>query len=105
MASVMEDMGYVRSFQVRAATYINLCSVHADEVDAVGHWEGNTRRETYAAKIPKSVSFLLCPDLGRSNSIPGCLCTYWVLCRRAVQCSMGSGRCPSRATDANFSLR
>ncbi|KAG1769746.1 hypothetical protein EV702DRAFT_1202776 [Suillus placidus] len=25
-----------------------------DEVDAVGHWEGNTRRETYAAKIPKS---------------------------------------------------
>jgi hypothetical protein len=38
--------------------------VHADEVDAVGHWEGNTRRETYAAKIPKSVSFLLCLDLG-----------------------------------------
>ncbi|KAJ8583109.1 hypothetical protein M405DRAFT_867292 [Rhizopogon salebrosus TDB-379] len=37
MPSVMEDM-----------------SVHVDEVDAVGHWEGNTRCETYAAKIPKS---------------------------------------------------
>ncbi|KAG1834072.1 hypothetical protein DFJ58DRAFT_219409 [Suillus subalutaceus] len=37
MLSVMEDMG-----------------VHADEVDAVGHWEGNTQHKTYAAKIPKS---------------------------------------------------
>lgn len=52
MPSVMEDMG-----------------VHADEVDAVGHWEGNTRRETYAAKIPKSVSFLPCPDLGGSDLV------------------------------------
>ncbi|KAG2346656.1 hypothetical protein BDR05DRAFT_945662 [Suillus weaverae] len=28
--------------------------VHADEVDVIGHWEGNTHCKRYAAKIPKS---------------------------------------------------
>ena len=27
-----------------------------DQVDAIGHWTGNTRREIYADKIPKNVS-------------------------------------------------
>jgi hypothetical protein len=26
-----------------------------DQVDAVGHWAGNTRREIYADKVPKNV--------------------------------------------------
>jgi hypothetical protein len=34
-------------------------SVPADQVDAIGHWEGNTRHEVYAAKIPKAVSVTL----------------------------------------------
>jgi hypothetical protein len=29
--------------------------VSADQVDAIGHWQSNTRREIYAAKIPKMV--------------------------------------------------
>lgn len=33
-----------------------VCSVTMDEIDAIGHWAGNTRREVYAAKIPKLVS-------------------------------------------------
>ena len=31
-------------------------SVTMDEIDGIGHWASNTRREVYAAKIPKSVS-------------------------------------------------
>jgi hypothetical protein len=27
-----------------------------DEIDGIGHWASNTRREVYAAKIPKLVS-------------------------------------------------
>jgi len=34
-------------------------SVSMDAVDAIGHWVGNTRREVYSAKIPKTVSYLL----------------------------------------------
>jgi hypothetical protein len=30
--------------------------VNIDEVDGIGHWVGNTRREVYSAKIPKAVS-------------------------------------------------
>jgi hypothetical protein len=30
-----------------------------DQVDAIGHWAGNTRREIYADKIPKKVGYLL----------------------------------------------
>lgn len=33
-----------------------LLRVTADQVDAIGHWQGNTRREVYAGKIPKAVS-------------------------------------------------
>ncbi|KAF8814964.1 hypothetical protein BYT27DRAFT_7023729, partial [Phlegmacium glaucopus] len=28
--------------------------VPADQVDATGHWQGNTRREVYGSKIPKA---------------------------------------------------
>jgi len=35
-------------------TFLN--SVPADQIDAVGHWAGNTRREVYGSKIPKIVS-------------------------------------------------
>ncbi len=30
-----------------------------DEIGGIGHWASNTRREVYAAKIPKSVSGVL----------------------------------------------
>jgi len=33
-----------------------LVRVPADQVDAIGHWQSNTRREIYAAKIPKGVN-------------------------------------------------
>ena len=33
--------------------------VTMDEIDAIGHWAGNTRCEVYAAKIPKSVSMYI----------------------------------------------
>ena len=32
--------------------------VSADQVDASGHWQGNTRREVYGSKIPKAVRVL-----------------------------------------------
>ncbi|KAG1875912.1 hypothetical protein C8R48DRAFT_768767 [Suillus tomentosus] len=54
MPSMMEDMG-----------------VHADEVDAIGHWEGNTPCETYAAKIPKSAVCALAGFyIGEQYSVP-----------------------------------
>jgi hypothetical protein len=61
MPSVTEDMGSV-IFSVSFKSFVQLTAfrVHADEVDAVGHWEGNTCHETYAAKILKSVSPHLC---------------------------------------------
>ena len=38
-------------------SYLHLSSnsVPADQIDATGHWTGNTWREIYGAKIPKSV--------------------------------------------------
>jgi len=68
MPGLMEDMGYVGlssalSLHDSPLTMTAIDSVHADEVDAIGHWEGNTRRETYAAKIPKSVSLPLLSHL------------------------------------------
>lgn len=61
MPSVMEDMGFVIfGMFFESLVCLTALRVHADEVDAIGHWEGNTCRETYAAKIPKSVSLHLC---------------------------------------------
>jgi hypothetical protein len=59
MPAVMEDMGYDFRHLLLANNshgYTTVCSVTMDEIDAIGHWAGNTRREVYAAKIPKSVS-------------------------------------------------
>ncbi|KAG1778557.1 hypothetical protein EV702DRAFT_1196072 [Suillus placidus] len=55
MPSMMEDMGSV-IFGMFLESLVRLTAfrVHTDEVDAIGHWEGNTHHETYAAKIPKS---------------------------------------------------
>jgi hypothetical protein len=59
MPAVMEDMGYDFCNLLLANNLTPpgpVCSVTMDEIDAIGHWAGNTRREVYAAKIPKSVS-------------------------------------------------
>lgn len=55
--TVLEDFGCVFLYIIYGypATMFNLFSVPADQVDAVGHWQGNTRREVYASKIPKAV--------------------------------------------------
>ena len=40
---------------------ICLNRVPTDQVDASGHWQGNTRREIYGSKIPKAVcTFIIC---------------------------------------------
>ncbi|KAF8802302.1 hypothetical protein BYT27DRAFT_7039855, partial [Phlegmacium glaucopus] len=42
LPTILEDMG-----------------VPADQVDATGHWQGNTRREIYGSKIPKTAAVAL----------------------------------------------
>jgi hypothetical protein len=61
MPTVLEEMGYVQTSQKELPSstpcFIKcFSSVTMDEIDGIGHWASNTRREVYAAKIPKSVS-------------------------------------------------
>ena|ERR1700761_7926362 len=57
MPTVLEEMGYVKASQKDSyAQHLFFSSVTMDEIDGIGHWASNTRREVYAAKIPKSVS-------------------------------------------------
>ncbi|OBZ66313.1 hypothetical protein A0H81_13774 [Grifola frondosa] len=52
--TMMEDMG-----------------VNPDEIDAVGHWKGNVRREVYSAKIPKAaVTALAGFYVGEQYNVP-----------------------------------
>ena len=46
-------------------------SVTMDEIDGIGHWASNTRREVYAAKIPKSVSLVLALALASLSALLG----------------------------------
>ncbi|PPR03704.1 hypothetical protein CVT24_007425 [Panaeolus cyanescens] len=45
--------------------------VPADQVDATGHWQGNTRREVYSSKIPKAAAVALAGfPVGESYYVP-----------------------------------
>jgi hypothetical protein len=58
LPTVLEDMGYVIYNQTilrKKITIVWMHRVSADQVDALGHWQGNTRREVYGSKIPKAV--------------------------------------------------
>jgi len=60
MPTVLEEMGYVQASRKRLPRSTPpLSSMTMDEIDGIGHWASNTRREEYAAKIPKSVSGVL----------------------------------------------
>ncbi|PPQ83254.1 hypothetical protein CVT24_001164 [Panaeolus cyanescens] len=45
--------------------------VPADQVDATGHWQGNTRRKVYSSKIPKAAAVALAGfPVGESYYVP-----------------------------------
>lgn len=57
--TIIEDMGYVSPVEIYCYNETDcIHRVTSDQVDATGHWEGNTRRQVYASKIPKAVSSL-----------------------------------------------
>jgi len=67
LPTVLEEMGYVNFDPTviqrnTANLYWNMNRVPADQVDASGHWQGNTRREIYGSKIPKAVCSFLKPS-------------------------------------------
>ena len=54
----LEDMGYVtfnETLREKGIPILGMHRVPADQVDATGHWQGNTQREVYGSKIPKAV--------------------------------------------------
>jgi hypothetical protein len=54
MPTLMEDMGYVLLLSFLFVTE-SARSVNVDQVNAIGHWTGNTLSEVYSSKIPKTV--------------------------------------------------
>ena len=56
--------------------------VSMDQVDAIGHWAGNVRREIYADKTPKNVGCLITHvTLSCDTQVVciGCHCSGWLL--------------------------
>ncbi|KAF8961564.1 hypothetical protein BDZ97DRAFT_1201735 [Flammula alnicola] len=70
-------------------TVLEEMGVPADQVDATGHWQGNTRREIYGSKIPKAI--LHCGISGISS-------------RRNILCALGEGPGSGCTSKRNFSI-
>ncbi|KIK32232.1 hypothetical protein CY34DRAFT_111044 [Suillus luteus UH-Slu-Lm8-n1] len=63
MPSMMKDMGFVIfSMFFESLVCLTAFRVHADEVDAIGHWEGNTHCET-CCKDPEITNLRQAPNI------------------------------------------